>query len=116
MTASFTEQMLTIYTQLGMLSRGKESPPPCGEGQGWGATFAKTPPCLRSAQTSLPTRGRERDTRASATARHPDESQGPALRGEVGTATSFPFVTLTKVRVQLWAAASWIPAFAGMTM
>src|SRR5215212_1476619 len=26
------------------------------------------------------------------------------------------FVTLTKVRVQLWAAASWIPAFAGMTM
>src|SRR5215213_2955732 len=28
----------------------------------------------------------------------------------------FSFVTLTKVRVQLWAAASWIPAFAGITM
>src|SRR5215213_5222192 len=88
MTASFTEQMLTIYTQLGMLSRGKESPPPCGEGQGWGATFAKTPPCLRFAQTSLPTRG-----------------------GKEIPAHLPPLVTLTKVRVQLWAAASWIRGF-----
>src|SRR5829696_8670313 len=48
------------YSILGMLSRGNNSPPPCGEGQGWGATFARTPPCLRFAQTSLPTRGREK--------------------------------------------------------
>src|ERR687895_889035 len=35
------------YSLIGMLSRGNLSPPPCGEGQGWGATFAETPPCLR---------------------------------------------------------------------
>jgi hypothetical protein len=33
-----------------------------GRGKGWGATFAQTPPYLRFAQTSLPTRGRERNT------------------------------------------------------
>src|SRR5687768_15393779 len=31
------------YSLLGMLSRGKFSLSPCGEGQGWGATFAKDP-------------------------------------------------------------------------
>ncbi len=35
MTASFLEQMLTIYTHLGMLSRGKEFPSPLvGRGRG----------------------------------------------------------------------------------
>src|SRR5215213_3530287 len=56
MTASFTEQMMTIYTHLGMLSRGKLS---------LSLTF---------------------------------------------------FVTLTKVKVQLWAAAAGSEAFAGITM
>src|SRR5829696_9073956 len=52
------------YSLIGILSRGNNSPPLVGRGKGWGATFAKTPPYLRFAQTSLPTRGRERDTRA----------------------------------------------------
>ena len=63
MTASFTEQMVNLYIHLGMLSRGNIPLPLVGRGKGWGATFAQTPPCLRFAQTSLPTRGRERNTR-----------------------------------------------------
>src|SRR5215207_7445817 len=48
------------YSIIGMLSRGKDFPLPLvGRGKGWGATFAKTPPCPRFARTSLPTRGRE---------------------------------------------------------
>src|SRR5215216_8087708 len=65
------------YSIIGILSRGKDFPLPLvGRGQGWGATFAKTPPCLRFAQTSLPTRGRERNTRW----------RGPTMRWLVGFA------------------------------
>jgi hypothetical protein len=53
-------------TELGKLRRSSckrdLSPPPCGEGLGWGAS-ARTPPCLSlTLKASLPTRGRENDS------------------------------------------------------
>ena len=53
MTASFTEQMVTIYIHLGMLSRGKYSPPPCGEGQGVGCNL-RADPTLSSLRSDIP--------------------------------------------------------------
>jgi hypothetical protein len=41
MTASFLEQMLTIYTHLGMLSRGKFSLSLRGRGQGEGVPLIR---------------------------------------------------------------------------
>src|SRR5829696_738305 len=54
------------YSILGMLSSSILFPSPLWGGARGGVQPSKTPPCLRFAQTSLPTRGRERDTRASA--------------------------------------------------
>ena len=53
MTASFLEQMLTIYTYLGMLSSKKEFPSPLWGGAGVGCNLRKDP-TLSSLRSDIP--------------------------------------------------------------